>query len=428
MPRADDTESEDEDDKPLRVQGKAKSPSTLSALPKAKRAKAANPAKPAKVAATWALEVDPEAPQEPQEQEQEQEQTEEHTKIGFGRKIRFAAGMSLSNMPKNDDLIFFKHATGGDVPMCYVGFKVPLKDIQPTHPTRVPKQNPTASPPLSAQPSAQSSAAPSPAKPAKPDATQVAPVAPVTPVDPGTPVAPVAPVTSAKPQAQKAPQAQLTDSSVAVRVVVFTEMEMQACDKKADPRKSVLIRIDRLMSILEPLSNSPLAVVAPSRVLAAIGAQCLPLINGGLYHIAVPVDTYPIGIDAAAALITARVRATPCLNPTGNPELPVPLAFAYTGESDYGFVEGRLSMPEPRLGCPLGYPMMSYTNPAAEPKLRVAQLAASPAYTNYTAPVGATHVAQAPPASAVHSAIVKIKKEPKIKQERAGSNAIWLSG
>lgn len=421
VPRADDTESEseDEDDKPLRVQGKAKSPSTLSELPKAKRAKAVNPVKPVKVAATWALEVDPKAPQEPQEQEQEQPEPGEPTKIGFGRKIRFAAGMSLSAMPKNEDLIFFKHATGGDVPMCYVGFKVPFKDIQPTHPTRVPKQNPTASPPLSAQPSAQSSAqssaAPSPAKPAKPDAAPVA-----------TPVAPVALVTSAKPQAQQAQQAQLTDSSVAVRVVVFTEMEMQACDKKADPRKSVLIRIDRLMSILAPLSSSPLAVVAPSRVLAAIGAQCLPLINGGLYHIAVPVDTYPIGIDSAAALITARVRATPCLNPTGNPELPVPLAFAYTGESDYGFVEGRLSMPEPRLGCPLGYPMMSYTNPAAEPKLRVAQLAASPAYTNYTAPVGATHVAQAPAASAVHSAIVKIKKEPKIKQERDGSNAIWL--
>jgi hypothetical protein len=207
---------------------------------------------------------------------------------------------------------------------------------------------------------------------------------------------------------------------VAVRVVVFTEMEMQACDKKADPRKSVLIRIDRLMSILAPLSNSPLAVVAPSRVLAAIGAQCLPLINGGLFHIAVPVDTYPIGIDAAAALITARVRATPLLNPAGNPELPVPLAIAYTGEPDYGFVEGRLDMPEPRLG----YPMMSYTNPANEATLRVAELAASPAYTNYTTPVGAaTHVAQAP--AAFHSQL-KIKKEPRIKQERDEASVVWL--
>lgn len=442
---ANDTESDSDgdDEKPVRIAGtKAKSPSTLSQLPKAKRAKRAKEA--SKVPATWALDEDPEEPQGPQAP-QEQEAT---TKMRFGRKIRFSPGMPLEEMPKNSDLVFVRDAasSGSDLPMCFVGFKVYLKDIEPTHATRVPKQKLTASPASSAQesaqPSAQSSAAPSPAKPAKPTkpatpakpaATPAAPVAQAAPAAPVDPVAPVAAPAATQPvakQAKKAPQvpqaqqAQATkDDAVVVRVVVVTEMEMRACDKHSDKRKAALGKIDRLVALLAPLSSSPLAVVAPSRVLSTIGANCISLINGGLHHIAVPVDTYPIEIDAAAALITARVRATQCLNPTGNPDLSVRLAFAYTGDADYGFTEGRLIMPKAAAkgDAGLGYPMMSYARPAVEPRL--AELAASRAYTNYTAPATATHVAQPPAAVHCHAqAILEIK----IKQERDESNAIWL--
>ena len=442
MQHANDTESDSdgEDSKPVRIAGtKAKSPSTLSQLPKPKRAKEAS-----KVPATWALDEDPEEPQHPQAP-----QEQEATKMGFGRKVRFIPGIPLEEMPKNSDLVFVRDAasSGSDLPMCFVGFKVYLKDIEPTHATRVPKQKPTASPASSAQesaqPSAQSSAAPSPAKPpaakpakpttpAKPAATPVAQAAPAAPVAQAAPVAPVAAPAATQPQAkqpkkaQQAPQAQaIQDDAVVVRVVVVTEMEMRACDKHSDKRKAALGKIDRLVALLAPLSSSPLAVVAPSRVLSTIGANCIPLINGGLHHIAVPVDTYPIEIDAAAALITARVRATQCLNPTGNPDLSVRLAFAYTGDADYGFTEGRLIMPKAAAkgDAGLGYPMMSYARPAVEPRL--AELAASRAYTNYTAPATATHVAQPPAAVHCHEApqaILKIK----IKQERDESNAIWL--
>jgi len=422
---ANDTESDSDgdDSKPVRIAGtKAKSPSTLSQLPKPKRAKEAT-----KVPATWALDEDPEEPQHPQAP-----QEQEATKMGFGRKVRFIPGMPLEEMPKNSDLVFVRDAasSGSDLPMCFIGFKVYLKDIQPTHATRVPKQKPTASPASSAQ----SSAAPSPAKPpaakpakpttpAKPAATPVAQVAQVAQVAPVAAPATQPQAKQAK-QAKQAEQAQaIQDDAVVVRVVVVTEMEMRACDKHSDKRKAALGKIDRLVALLAPLSSSPLAVVAPSRVLSTIGANCIPLISGGLHHIAVPVDTYPIEIDAAAALITARVRATQCLNPTGNPGLPVRLAFAYTGDADYGFTEGRLIMPKAAAkgDAGLGYPMMSYAHPAVEPRL--AELAASRAYTNYTAPATATHVAQ-PPASVHCHEAPQANLKIKIKQER--DDAIWL--
>jgi hypothetical protein len=296
-----------------------------------------------------------------------EEEPGEHARLGFGRRVRFSPGISMQDMPQYSDMIFIKDAatSGAHGPMCYVGFKVCLRDIQPVRPTRVakPKRSAESSPLAPLQSSAPSHAA-------------------------ATPVASVASLASVTAPAERIP-----NDALFVRAVVITEQDMKTCEDRATkaeqtPRSTVLAKIGKLMRLIEPISKSPLAIVAPSRVLRSIGANCLALCCGGLQHIAVPVDTCPINIDAAAAAITARVRELPCLNPAANPSLSVLLAFAYTGDRLYCNLDGKLIMPAPTTdGCP--YAMLNYDYLKAEPSVEptLAQFAASLAYQNYNIPV-----------------------------------------
>lgn len=283
----------------------------------------------------------------------------EHLLYRFGRHVRLLAAPNAEQSP----LIFIKNAPPG---FAYVGIRVPIGTIAPVH---KPRPRRAAASPLAAR------------QPALALPTAVSPVQ----------------VQAVQVQVQAQAQVQDEGGAQFLRVVVLTELDERECmsaalEADATERSFLVRKIAKLLKLLDPIARAPIALVASAEALRSIGQACPSLRTGSFQHIQVRRGLDPLDIDATAALLTAQVRATPCLNPTGKEDLSVRLAFVYTGDFDHTNLEQQLVMPESvRVGGGYVYPyaMVNYKYLKADSEaveLTLSAMSRSDAYINYTPP------------------------------------------
>lgn len=288
----------------------------------------------------------------------------EHLLYRFGRHVRLLAAPNAEQSP----LIFIKNAPPG---FAYVGIRVPIGTIAPVH---KPRPRRAAASPLAAR------------QPALPTA-----------VSPASPVQVQAVQVQVEVQAQAQAQVQDEGGAQFLRVVVLTELDERECmsaalEADATERSFLFRKIAKLLKLLDPIARAPIALVASAEALRSIGQACPSLRTGSFQHIQVRRGLDPLDIDATAALLTAQVRATPCLNPTGKEDLSVRLAFVYTGDFDHTNLEQQIVMPESvRVGGGYVYPyaMVNYKYLKADSEaveLTLSAMHRSDAYINYTPP------------------------------------------
>ena len=286
----------------------------------------------------------------------------EHLLYRFGRHVRLLAAPNAEQSP----LIFIKNAPPG---FAYVGIRVPIGTIAPVH---KPRPRRAAASPLAAR------------QPALALPTAVSPV--------HVQVQPQAQVQAVQVQA-----VQDEGGAQFLRVVVLTELDERECmsaalEADATERSFLVRKIAKLLKLLDPIARAPIALVASAEALRSIGQACPSLRTGSFQHIQVRRGLDPLDIDATAALLTAQVRATPCLNPTGKEDLSVRLAFVYTGDFDHTNLEQQIVMPESvRVGGGYVYPyaMVNYKYLKADSEaveLTLSAMSRSDAYINYTPP------------------------------------------
>ena len=282
----------------------------------------------------------------------------EHLLYRFGRHVRLLAAPNAEQSP----LIFIKNAPPG---FAYVGIRVPIGTIAPVH---KPRPRRAAASPLSAR------------QPALALPTAVSPASPV----------------QVQVQAVAQDEGGLGGAQF-LRVVVLTELDERECmsaalEADATERSFLFRKIAKLLKLLDPIARAPIALVASAEALRSIGQACPSLRTGSFQHIQVRRGLDPLDIDATAALLTAQVRATPCLNPPGKEDLSVRLAFVYTGDFDHTNLEQQIVMPESvRVGGGYVYPyaMVNYKYLKADSEaveLTLSAMSRSDAYINYTSP------------------------------------------
>jgi hypothetical protein len=283
---------------------------------------------------------------------------------GFGRRMR----LTVEPNPTESPVLFIRYDGPG---FCYIGCRVPIDHVaavSKTRPRRV--TSVTGAPPLDvdvdvAESLSSESAAPSSAKRAKVEVAEVTEVTEVTEV--------------------QSAAAHADTPFVRVRVVVLTKQDEDDCLMAAraaeqTERSHLLGKVAKLLELLDAMGNAPIAIVASADAHRAIGCACPTLRSGanqsvqhfevpaGLPNPAHPADPSGFGgpadsagtvdIDATAAFIIAKVRGMPCLNPTGNPNLTVRLAFAYVSEYNSRAAQ-QIIMPEYVNGIS-PYPMLNY--------------------------------------------------------------------
>jgi hypothetical protein len=316
--------------------------------------------------------------------------------------------LTVEPNPTESPVLFIRYDGPG---FCYIGCRVPIGHVaavNQTRPRRVTVPSESA-PPLDvdvadvAESLSSEYAAPSPAKRAKVEVTEVTE---------GTEV-------------QSA--AVHVPAFVRVRVVVLTKQDEDDCliaarAAEQTERSHLLGKVGKLLQLLDAIGNAPIAIVASADAHRAIGCACPTLRSGanqsfqhfevpaGLPNPAHPADpsgfggpavlsTQTVDIDATAAFIIAKVRGTHCLNPSGNPNLTVRLAFAYVSEYNSRAAQ-QIIMPEYVNGIS-PYPMLNYQYLRNDPEAVLAALAGLVGGTQTSPTTRALVVVTSPPTSVV---------------------------